>query len=79
VQKKTRQESPRGSADKVQTLLLAGTIAARTHAPLARHLFYVFLRIDCVDALALYVGDIKSHGESRADERTNVKFFRSGN
>jgi hypothetical protein len=37
-QKKTRQGYPRGFADNVQTLLLAGTIATRTHAPLARHL-----------------------------------------
>jgi hypothetical protein len=50
-QKKTRQEFPRGFADNVQTLLLAGTIATRTHAPLARHLlFCVFYRIERIDA-----------------------------
>jgi len=60
-QKKTRQEFPRGFGDNVQTLLLAGTIAIRTHAPLARHIFYVFFHIDRLDVLAHYVGDIKSH------------------
>jgi hypothetical protein len=60
-QKKTRQEFPRGFGDNVQTLLLAGTIAIRTHAPLARHIFYVFFHTNRVGVLAHYVGDRKSH------------------
>jgi hypothetical protein len=60
-QKKTRQEMPRGFVDSVRTLLLVGTTAIRTHAPLARHMFYVFFHIDRLDELAHYVGDRKSH------------------
>ena len=71
--KKTRQEAPRGFVDNVQTLLLAGTIAIRTHAPLARHMFYVFYRVDRLDVLAHYVGDIKSYGRSRANRARKVK------
>ena len=61
MQKKTRQELPRGFVDNVRTLLLVGTIAIRTHAPLARHMFYVFFHVDRFDVLAHYVGDRKSH------------------
>jgi hypothetical protein len=39
MQKKTRKDDPGGFVDNVQTLLLAGTVAIRTHVPLARHVF----------------------------------------
>ena len=73
-EKKNPPGCPRGFVDNVQTLLLAGTIAARTHAPLARHLFCMFFRIDRLDALAHYVGDIKLHCRSRANLPAKVKF-----
>jgi hypothetical protein len=63
-QKKTRQDDPRGFVDNVRTLLLVGTIAIRTHAPLARHIFYVFFHIDWLDALAHCMGDVKRHCRS---------------
>jgi hypothetical protein len=47
--KKNPQGQPGGFGDNVRTLLLAGTVAIRTHAPLARHDFYVFYRIKLVD------------------------------
>jgi hypothetical protein len=48
-QKKTREVSPCGFVDNVQTLYLADTLAIRTHAPLARHIFCVFFHFDQVD------------------------------
>jgi hypothetical protein len=66
-QKKTRQVFPCGFVDNVQTLYLADTLAIRTHAPLARHVFYVFFHIDRVDALAHYGGSGKIHCRSKAN------------
>jgi hypothetical protein len=54
-------------------LLVAGTVATRTHAPLARHMFYVFFDIDYVDTLAHYVGVGNSHRQSRANMMAKVK------
>ena len=76
-QKKTRKDLPGGFVDNVRTLLLVGTIAIRTHAPLARHMFYVFFHVDWLDVLAHYVGDIKAHYSSRANQPEKVKFYSS--
>jgi hypothetical protein len=73
-QKKTRKDFPGGFVDNVRTLLLVGTIAIRTHAPLARHMFYVFFHVDWLDVLAHYVGDIKAHFGSRSNRPEKVKF-----
>ena len=75
-QKKTRQERPCGFVGNVQTLLLAGTTAIRTHAPLARHVFYVFFYVDRLDVQAHCGGDIKDHAQSRANRLPNVKCLR---
>jgi hypothetical protein len=54
--------------------LLAVTIASRTHAPLARHLFYVF--IDAADhgVLAHYADAIHIHSRSKTNLARFVKF-----
>ncbi len=72
-QKKTRRDNPGGVADKVRTLLLAGTVAPRPHAPLARQVFCMVILIEIVDGLALYGGNGKNHRGSRADLTENVK------
>jgi hypothetical protein len=59
--KKNPLGQPGGFADNVRTLYLAGTVAIRTHAPLARHDFYVFYRIEFIDAPAQYVGVVRNH------------------
>jgi hypothetical protein len=71
--KKNPPGRPRGFADNVRTLLLAGTVATRTHAPLARHVFYVFFHIEVVDKLAHHVGVGKVHGRSKSDLAAEVK------
>ena len=71
--KKNPQGKPGGFGDNVRTLLLAGTVAIRTHAPLARHNFYVFYRIELVDTLAQYMGVVRIHRCSRADITQKVK------
>ena len=71
--KKNPQRNPRGFADNVRALLVAGTVVTRTHAPLARHIYYVFSHIEIVDVLAHYGGDVKIHDRSRADLVENVK------
>jgi hypothetical protein len=48
-------------------------VAIRTHAPLARHVFYVFFHIDRVDKLAHHVGVGKMHQRSKADRAVRVK------
>ena len=53
---------------------LAGTVAIRTHVPLARHGFCVFYRNEIIDALAQFVGVVKKHRRSRADITAKVKF-----
>ena len=53
---------------------LAGTVAIRTHVPLARHGFYVFYRNEVFAALAQFVGVVKNHRWSRADITAKVKF-----
>jgi hypothetical protein len=53
---------------------LAGTVAIRTHVPLARHGFCVFYRIEIIDALAQFVGVVKNHRRSRADITAKVKY-----
>ena len=53
---------------------LAGTVAIRTHVPLARHGFCVFYRNEVLAALAQFVGVIKNHRWSRADITAKVKF-----
>ena len=58
-------------------LFVAGTVANRTHAPLARHMFYVFFHFDWLDVLAHYVGDIKACYSSRANQPEKVKCYSS--
>lgn len=53
---------------------LAGTVAIRTHVPLARHGSYVFYRNGFIDALAQIVGVVKKHRKSRADITAKVKY-----
>lgn len=53
---------------------LAGTVAIRTHVPLARHSFYVFYRNEDLAALAQFAGVVKKHRWSRADITAKVKF-----
>lgn len=53
---------------------LAGTVATRTHVPLARHGFYVFYRNEVLATLAQFVGVVKNHRWSRADIIVKVKF-----
>jgi len=53
---------------------LAGTVAIRTHVPLARHGFCVFYRNEIIAALAQFVGVVKNHRRSRADITAKVKF-----
>jgi hypothetical protein len=53
---------------------LAGTVAIRTHVPLARHGFCVFYRNEIIDALAQFVGVVKNHRRSRADITAKVKY-----
>ena len=53
---------------------LAGTVAIRTHVPLARHGFYVFYRNEVLATLAQFVGVVKNHRWSRADITAKVKF-----
>jgi len=48
-------------------LLPAGTVATRPHAPLARHVCYVFYRVEPADALAQYMGDVNNHRSSRTN------------
>lgn len=71
-QKKTREESPGGFVDTVQAFS-AGTVATSTHAPLARHVFYVFYRIDPVNTLAQYMGVVKDHRSSKTNLTLKVK------
>jgi hypothetical protein len=47
--KKNPQGIPDGFADNVRTLYLVGTVATRTHAPLARHIIIVFYRVDIIE------------------------------
>jgi len=67
LQKKTRKDDPGGFVDNVRSLLLAGTVAIRTHVPLARHVFYVFFHIGQADKLALHVDVRKIHRRSKTD------------
>jgi hypothetical protein len=53
---------------------LAGTVAIRTHVPLARHDSCVFYRNEINDALAQFVGVVKKHRWSRADITAKVKY-----
>jgi len=53
---------------------LAGTVAIRTHVPLARHSSYVFYRNEVLAALAQFVGVVKKHRRSKADITAKVKF-----
>jgi hypothetical protein len=53
---------------------LAGTVAIRTHVPLARHGSYVFYRNEVLATLAQFVGVAKNHRWSRADITAKVKF-----
>ena len=77
MQKKTRKDDPGGFVDNVQTLLLAGTVAIRTHVPLARHVFYVFFHIGQADKLALHVDVRKIHRRSKTDLTPQVKSTRA--
>jgi len=52
---------------------LAGTVATRTHAPLARHVFYVFYHLERIETLAHCMGVVKNHRRSRPDPGQNVK------
>jgi len=54
---------------------LAGTVAIRTHVPLARHGFCVFYRGEIIAALAQFVGVVKKHRWSRADIIAKVKCY----
>lgn len=65
---------PAGSLTTSWLYWLAGTVAIRTLAPLARHLFYVFIRIDEVDVLALNGGDGKNHQRSKTNPVGYVKY-----
>jgi hypothetical protein len=72
--KKNPQGRPRGFVDNARTFLSQSRyFAIRTHAPLARHVFYVFFHIDSVDKLALHVGVGKIHGRSKSDLASQVK------
>lgn len=53
---------------------LAGTVAIRTHVPLARHDFYMCYRNEVIATLAQFVGVVKIHRRSRADITAKVKF-----
>ncbi len=53
---------------------LAGTVAIRTHVPLARHGYCVFYRNEVIATLAQFVGVAKIHRRSRADITAKVKF-----
>ena len=53
---------------------LVGSVAIRTHVPLARHGFCVFYRNEIIDALAQFVGVVKNHRRSRADITPKVKY-----
>jgi hypothetical protein len=53
---------------------LAGTVAIRTHVPLARHGCYAFYRDEVLAVLAQFVGVAKNHHWSRADNTAKVKF-----
>ena len=55
-------------------LLLAVTTASRTHAPLARHLFYVFIDAENYGVLAHYVDAIHIHQRSKTNLVRFVKF-----
>jgi hypothetical protein len=72
-QKKTRKDLPSGYVDNVQAFL-AGTVATRTHAPLARHVCYVFYQIDSIDPVAQYMGVVKGHHKSKTNLTRKVKF-----
>jgi hypothetical protein len=48
-------------------LFLAVTTASRTHAPLARHLFYVFIDAGLTGISAHYVDAIHIHQRSKAN------------
>jgi hypothetical protein len=74
LQKKTREDLPGGYVDNVQAFL-AGTVATRTHAPLARHVCYVFYQIDGVDPVAQYMGVVKGHPNSKTNLNKKVKFL----
>jgi hypothetical protein len=71
--KKNPPGCPRGLVDNVRTLSLAGTAAIGARAPLARHLFYEFLRVRKGNASALYAGVGKNHAQSTADRAQKVK------
>jgi hypothetical protein len=73
-QKKTRKENLAGLVTMSELYYLAGTVAIRTHVPLARHGFCVFYRNEIIDALAQFVGVVKIHRRSRADITAKVKY-----
>ena len=53
--------------------LLAGTVAIRTHATLARRGFYVCYHTEFPGVLAQCMGVVRNHGRSRADIAQKVK------
>jgi hypothetical protein len=71
--KKNPPGNPRGLVDSVRTLSLAGTAAIGARAPLARHLFYEFLRVRKGNASALYAGVGNIHRQSTANLVPKVK------
>jgi hypothetical protein len=71
--KKNPPGNPRGLVDSVRSLSSAGSAAIGARAPLARHLFYEFLRVRKENASALYAGVGKVHRQSTANLAAKVK------
>jgi hypothetical protein len=72
------KKNPLGDSVRVMRTIagskLAGTTASRTHAPLARHLFYAFVNAEIVGVQAHYVDAIHIHSQSKSDPGCAVKF-----